>query len=337
MFISFYSQQNIKNHNIKLFGNKSFYNNVSFSANNTKLLKKELEILKNIPGIPCAYTGIKMVTNSEKTQLLEGISNLTGYALQNRLNQVMQAYNPFRIERRALKLMMQESPLHRDDNIQKLLARKFFQQEPMLIAQQKKIIQDARKIAQSLPEKQQVLDNLDLNLSLMKDRTFYKKDLIAFYNNLIKETPYPQSKEILIQIIEILREIPNSTNSILAFLSKYSKKTPEQIMTRILDPMALSIDHIKPSSNNGDDAISNFLFVARRSNMEKQEKPLITLINNSQNPKQFIRNLRSFINSNLYYIKYLITKKGFKTLKDYPEKAAATISLESQGLIIPKY
>lgn len=216
--------------------------------------------------VPDAYTGVTLVPRSQVPYFKQmGVFSCKSSVAINNLKFFKDSMFP--IEKEAFQLLEGLSKKHPDMNLQELLRLKYPQAEQILITQQAAILNKIHFVIRQLPRKEYNRVKEVLNKSFDKifapnpipEKRFSRKVFIKELEGLdIK----PKVRE---KIIKIAENLPQSTNSINAFIVKYSQpyklrynektgrtvritRDSAEIGEKLLEPSIGTVDHIHPQA-----------------------------------------------------------------------------------------
>lgn len=216
--------------------------------------------------VPDAYTGVTLVPRSQVPYFKQmGVFSCKSSVAINNLKFFKDSMFP--IEKETFQLLEGLSKKHPDMNLQELLRLKYPQAEQILITQQAAILNKIHFVVRQLPRKEYNRVKEVLNRSFDKifapnpipEKRFSRKVFIKELEGLdIK----PKVRE---KIIKIAENLPQSTNSINAFIVKYSQpyklrynektgktvritRDSAEIGEKFLEPSIGTVDHIHPQA-----------------------------------------------------------------------------------------
>lgn len=296
---------------------------VAFTGNINKVNKLfEVEFPKSFfqdlissEKIPDAYTGVTLIPRSQVPYFKQmGVFSCKSSVAINNLKFFKDSLFP--IEKEAFQLLEGLSKKHPDMNLQELLNLKYPQAEQILITQQAAILNKIHFVVRQLPKKEYNRAKGVLNRSFDKifapnpipEKRFSRKVFIKELEGLdIK----PKVRE---KIIKIAENLPQSTNSINAFIVKYSQpyklrynektgktvritRDSAEIGEKLLEPSIGTVDHIHPQAayraeqlarENGKNPVTDLstfkvtILTSKRINELKGDIPLDDFIQKSK-------------------------------------------------------
>lgn len=258
--------------------------------------------------IPDAYTGITLIPNCRIPFFKQmGIFGINSSAAVSELRNFRGSMFP--IEKEIFKLLEAQSKKHPDLNLQELLKLKYPQAEKTLITQQANILNKIHFIIRQLPQKEYQPARMLLIKSFdqifepnpIPERRFSRKNFLRELHKI-----EINDEKIKKRVLEIAGKLPQSTNSINAFIVKYSqpyklrynnktgdytriKRDSVEIGTRLLEPSVGTVDHIHPQAayraenkarKNGDETAKDLstykvtVLTSKKINEEKGNIPL---------------------------------------------------------------
>lgn len=247
--------------NINFLGGFVYINNTLKTQFTTKFFKKLAQ-----EHLPCAYTGLEMIPRSSydeliKTEALKKRGPVAIKFLKKFKNSM------FETEKNIFTILETESKKHPELKLQELLQLKFPAAEQTLINQQSDVLNKINLMIRNLPTKEfqatrvvikEAFDKIFTQNQLPENR-FMRKDFIIKLKALNFSDQQEKNK-----ILEVAEMLPNSENSINAFIVKYSQpyktkidengnliKIPrdsEELGLRLLQPSLASDEHIYPQT-----------------------------------------------------------------------------------------
>lgn len=215
-------------------------------------------------GVPCAYTGIEMISRGEIDKLASsGVFEKPSGESIPYISKYKQSL--FDTEKRVLSYLEKESHIHPELNIQQLLQLKYPDAEKALISRQATVLNKINIMARDLPEKEFIkvreLVNKSFDLIFQQNPTpesrfrrkgfLYELDKIKFSDEGVKN-----------KFLKIAEKLPQSSDSVNSFIVKYSQpykvkydeygnvikypRNSEEIGKRLLYPSVASDEHIYP-------------------------------------------------------------------------------------------
>ncbi|MBD5402714.1 hypothetical protein HDR58_07950 [bacterium] len=243
---------------ISFSGVYAFRNNL-FGERFPKTFFKKLVAEK----IPCAYTGVEMISYDELNTLIATHTfNKKNTIAINRLKKFEKAFQG--VEKFIFELLEREAKKNPKLNLQELLQLKLPSAEKALILTQKQILSELEKLSLNLPksEQEQITAILDKSLKKIETKNTIPEEIFRRKEFLYKLGDIKISNsELKAQIMKIAEKLPQSSNSLSAFIVKYSQpykikinngkiiKTPrdsEELGIRLLKPYIATDEHIHP-------------------------------------------------------------------------------------------
>lgn len=251
----------------------SYQNAVSFQAGvifQNDLFKRKFS--KNFfrklvaEGLNCAYTDKEMIPQAdldwlEKNQVFRRKSSVAITYLRKYKDQM------FDIERQIFDMLERESKKHPNLKFQEILNLKFSSAEKALITQQSAILNRINLMSRALPEKEYRVLRMFINKAFDRifepnpkpERRFKRKDFIIKLSKL-----KISNKSIKQKLLQEAEKLPQSSNSVNAFIVKYSQpykvqylcdgyyqripRDSGEIGLRLLKPSAATDEHIYPQT-----------------------------------------------------------------------------------------
>lgn len=233
--------------------------------------------------LPCAYTGIEMISQKQFDELIQ-TKVLTGNSADVIKELKKFEKSLFPVENGIFNILKSLSEKYPEKNLQELLKLKYPIAEKKLIQQQANTLNRINMIIRDLPKEeflkireivQESFDKIFAPNPNPKDR-FKRKALLYKL-----KTQNLTNKKIQKRIIKLAEKLPNSETSVNSFIVKYSEpyriryenknpkqipQTSEEIALRLLRPSLATEEHIYPqamyraeelAARNGDETAKN--------------------------------------------------------------------------------
>jgi len=280
----------ISNKNVS-FTAAPIYDNHEFETTYNKLFFKK--ILKE--GITDAYSDITLIPR-------EDIDKLKNYGTLNKKSSVavkaLKKYKQqmFPIEKDIFSMLEKLSKKNPNLNLQELLQLKYPQAEQTLINQQCKILNKMNLLIRRLPKEEYLQMRKLLQSAFDK---IFEPDPIPekrFGRKLFISELYSMSisdKKLKKKLIAIAETLPQSSDSINAFIVKYCQpyklrynyekekyikipRTPEEIGLRLIEPSVGTDDHIHPQEEFRNEALARENGDKNAENLSKLRVTILT-------------------------------------------------------------
>lgn len=233
--------------------------------------------------LPCAYTGIEMISQKQFDELIQ-TKVLTGNSADVIKELKKFEKSLFPVEKGIFNILKSLSEKYPEKNLQELLKLKYPIAEKKLIQQQANTLNRINMVIRDLPKEeflkireivQESFDKIFAPNPNPQDR-FKRKALLYKL-----KTQNLTNKKIQKQIIKLAEKLPNSETSVNSFIVKYSEpyriryenknpkripQTSEEIALRLLRPSLATEEHIYPqamyraeelAARNGDETAKN--------------------------------------------------------------------------------
>lgn len=233
--------------------------------------------------LPCAYTGIEMISQKQFDELIQ-TKVLTGNSADVIKELKKFEKSLFPVENGIFNILKSLSEKYPEKNLQELLKLKYPIAEKNLIQQQAKTLNQINMVIRDLPKEeflkireivQESFDKIFAPNPNPQDR-FKRKALLYKL-----KTQNLTNKKIQKRIIKLAEKLPNSETSVNSFIVKYSEpyriryenknpkqipQTSEEIALRLLRPSLATEEHIYPqamyraeelAARNGDETAKN--------------------------------------------------------------------------------
>lgn len=131
----------------------------------------------------------------------------------------------------------------------------------------------------------------------------------AFSHDLYDVLKDINDTKLRAEICKLAEELPTSETSIHAFILKHDEASSDTIAVNLLEPSIITVEHMKPSSEGGVDALKNWAYACKRCNNKRQ----------SGNMKTFFT-LFPANNANRYWKDIIkLSNKGYFSFEDTKE------------------
>ena len=249
--------------------------------NNRKEEKKIEETLKNIDGLHDPYSDIIMLPKNKFKYFQKNLEKKTDavgtIALLSKYKQYM-----FDSDKNMLEILSKNARNVYTDKNGDVIPADFHlilqelkpEARERLINVQMNVLDTIRYISkEKLPESSQ--KEVESYLTILEKDVFYDRFRIK-QSKVLLERLYDEipEKEIVDEIIKETRYFPNTATSTDAFIVKNAEKSHSQIAELLLSPAVISIEHIKPSSERGEDKGANYLAASKRMNNLRSSMPM---------------------------------------------------------------
>ncbi|MBO5738536.1 hypothetical protein J6R97_04270 [bacterium] len=156
---------------------------------------------------------------------------------------------------------------------------------------------------------------------------FSRKGFIFDLSNIINKSEDSEIKKI---IMKIANKLPTSKGSPEAFIAKYSKEAPEKFVYRLLWPSIATIEHLKPKSLGGIDAMSNYAGACAQANSDRMSVPFVEWVEKHPETakycQKYVDRLIEYANNGIFELENINIK--------YIDEFKKTIEELSEGVII---
>ena len=287
-------------------------------------------ILKRLRNITCPYTGIRMISGSVMNRIEIKMGECRS------INEKL-----FLLSRYASHMQPVEHHVFDhityfiDSNPEKGLADFFSENYDYHLA---KLRLEEFKVIDSVDAKSSILST-ETQLELRKETTicrgrilsngddsvFRRKVFLTALASIRPRNPYEE--RVLSEIKNLALFLPTSGSSEHAFMVKYTDRSEEEVLIRLLSGSIATIEHIRPHSVGGKNELSNFMLVSRNGNKYRENNPLSAYID--RNP-----NIPEYCQIQVNEIIDAIRKGALRGNEDYPFRLKETLFNESEGRIL---
>ena len=257
----------------------SYYNYTNYQSPVAfKRNEFSLNSIRNLENVSCIYCGQVMLTAQQIQEFVAKASKLRGLELAKLLVE----YQPKmkRNERKIACMMKEELKKHPDADLKGILNIMYPRHLHLLENQQEKVLLELEKIAVDFPrhDKELTMNYIRHGLKKIKnkkaDEHFKRNKYISMFF-MLKD--YYEDFGNYIKIINAIKAMPNTHSSIDAFIVKYSRKTSEEIATRLLLPNQSTWEHLLPQSQGGTNDIGNIVLSCGQDNSTRRSESLNTM------------------------------------------------------------
>ncbi len=320
----FTTNQPIQNNNLQ---NYKHANQISFLPN-FKAATSAGNPLKKLKDVICPYFGVKMITGAELPRIEAKIDKC------NNVSEVVKTLTPYKkymqkVEKNIFRTFEAYAKFNPKSNLQSILQNEYNQALIKLKLEEFNVLDDVDKISLKLsPElalkvHEKTTQCRQVILNCDPQNTFKRKTLLEYLGEI---KPQRAEKKVFEELKDRAEYLPTSATSENAFIVKYSERTQEEIGKRLVRASMATIEHVKPNSKNGQNAISNFMLTSANANNMRSNMPLSKFIdmfpNIPKNCQKYIEQIISIIKSG-----------GLKGNETYPFKIKKTLLKESAGRI----
>lgn len=300
------------------------FSNINFQARGMK--PDMVFLLGYADRLKCAYSGKPMLMREDAEICYKKLSKRQNAQSAINLLQHLQVYM-HDVEREVFELL-KDTSYKKKINFQDILQNYYDYSLEQLEQKQFKILNGANRIIKTLsePVKEQVLAARDEAITNLGDSKLARCCLGKLKN--IKA----QGKDLegVINIFHTWYALPCPSKDIDAFIVKYAQQPHEAIAKRLISSSVATVEHVRPSTRNGADGLSNYVLVSAQYNNSRSSMPLWEYI--MLNPELDIgTNLQKYIDDVILLVndkKSSFSKRGW-----YPEKIRQTLLDETQGAV----
>ena len=287
-------------------------------------------ILKRLRNITCPYTGIRMISGSTmnriETKLGECRNIKEKLFLLSRYASHMQP-----VEHRVFDHIVYFIDSNPDMGLSDFFSANYDYHLAKLRLEEFRVIDsvDARSsmlsTATQLELRRETTNCRSRILNNGNDSVFRRRSFLSALENITAQNPYEE--RVLSEIKNLALFLPTSGSSEHAFMVKYTVRTEDDVLKRLLSGSIATIEHIRPHSMGGKNELSNFMLVSRNGNKYRENNPLSAYID--RNP-----NIPEYCQIQVNEIIEAIRKGALKGNEDYPFKLKETLFNESEGRIL---
>lgn len=257
--------------------------------------------------IPCPVCGNTMFPDSKYNKFEEAILNTTNSKeLLNIIAEHKKYLHP--VEKKIFSMMREDISRYPELTLHDMLKRRLPVAEKRIIFEQSKIFNRIEELSRNLPKESRAEVNDLINetyerildpceRSRFSRQTFLDKlksifvpeNIRKHYKGILPGWIYTNLQD---KIIEEAIKLPTASNSVEAFIVKYSKKDYEnsnpnqKIALRILSDSHITLEHIKAKSKRGETAPRNLSMECAGCNNRRKNSSIIEQI--TENPQMIL-------------------------------------------------
>lgn len=245
---------------------------VTFGSANVD--KEDAFNLRNIPNLPCACCGKKMINEKD-------FSDLKSKDYQGNAQMVLKKLKPYSkdmrpVEKTVYNLLKRAANKDPHADLNTLINKRYYYHLGRLEVKQLNIINKA--IAQDLNLNEKTKAELDKTMETVRFILFVEsKKQPQKRSRIIKEfrklRDKCDEKQKIDKMLEILKTLPTSKDDVDAFMTKYTQRGNREIGQRLMSSALPTLDHITPAKNSGHDSFSNMLVLCEKCNSERGHIP----------------------------------------------------------------
>lgn len=285
-------------------------------------------LLNQVKRLRCAYSGKIMICPFEAKELYAKLSRRPN--AQSAIN-LLQNYESYMHDIESIIFdIIKEAPHKGKRNFQDILQAELPDSLARLKEKQIKILTKTDKLIEKISDtnvREQVREIRNQALESIENDTFNRKTPLE---KIKKVKATGKDLNHIIGIYQSWYKSPSSSKDLDAFIVKYSKYSHDDIAKRLVSTAVATIEHIKPSSNNGVDCLSNYLVVSAAFNNKRHSMPLNEYIMlNSE--IDIPANLQKYVDDVIMQVNN--KKNPFHQKPYYPIAIIDTIAQETKGLV----
>ncbi len=284
--------------------------------------------LKRLKGIKCPYFGVEMLTGKELNRIEVQLARCPTV---KDVVKVLTKHKKHihKTEKKILKRFTEISKTSPDMTLPECLKLWYDEAITKLKLEEFNVLDDVDKISLKLsPENALAVHGKTTHcrqiiLENNQEDTFKRKALLY---SLQEITPKKGEGNVFEMLKDRAAYLPTSSTSENAFIVKYANRSHEEIAKRMIHLSVATIEHIKPDSLGGLNAIGNFLLASAVANSMRSNMSLSKFI--KMFPKIPI-NCQKYVEQ----IIECVHKGWLKGNETYPYKIQRVLERESKGEI----
>ena len=284
--------------------------------------------LRRLKKIKCPYFGVELISGSEMPKIERAIDASTG--TKDTLKILRKNKNHMqKTEKRIFGRFEKAIKANSDLTLPDCLKLWYDEAITKLKLEEFNVLDDVDKISLKLsPDNALVVHAKtthcrQLILENKKEDTFKRKHLLISLDEL---TPKKGEDRVFEFLKNRAAYLPTSGTSQNAFIVKYAERSEEEIAKRLLRPSVATIEHIKPNSKGGLNAIGNFMLASAGANNMRSNMPLPAFI--AMFPK-----IPKYCQDYIEQVIDAIHRGQLKGDETYPYKVKRVLEKESKGII----
>lgn len=284
--------------------------------------------LRKLKGIKCPYFGVEMFTGRELNNVETKLEQC--HTVKD-VVKLLSKYKRFihKTEKKVLKKFADISKTSPELTLPECLKLLYDEAITKLKLEEFNTLDDVDKISLKLSP-QNALDVhakttrcRQIILENNQEDTFKRKTLLYSLDEIV---PQKGEKYILEMLKSRAAYLPTSSTSENAFIVKYANRSHEEIARRMVHLSGATIEHIKPNSLGGANAIGNFLLTSAVANSLRSNMPLTQFI-------EMFPKIPTYCQKYIEQIIDCIHRGLLKGNETYPYKVQRVLEKESKGLI----
>lgn len=305
---------------------------VSFKA--TRKERNYETALTNIPRLPCACCGKIMIPeNVFERPLVKNYDIPAAPVLKALKKYETQMHKPERDVFRRLEKLNKKFP---ELTLQELFNKKHYYHLANTEIKQLKVLSKIENtdfdISQESQEKLNTALQNTRKIMFLEGKKIQEKRRRMIREFIELQNSCPEKAEMQ-KIVSMIQELPSSRNDIDSFFIKYANLDSEALAFKLIESAKASIEHVKPTTENGADHTSNYIVLCRRCNNERSSSAYSDFI--KRHP-EMLKNSQKYIDRIIDYL----NKKYMFGMESYPYMIQKQLFEETDGLInvdISKY
>lgn len=315
---------------------------------------KCLSTIKEIKDLPCIYCGEPMMPASMKSRLALSMANARGEELAEKLLENRKYLKG--IKRNIAQKIATAAIKYPDENIQEILTRLAPVYKAELEQEQLEVLRNIRKkysgaFNSDIEKKlfQSILYETTQWINNESDAGVFKRKTFLHELKNILYLPVFRNRSVIKKIISEAEKMPQSFESESAFMVKYYRRSPREIVEQLFYEATSTLEHIKPRTAGGVTAPHNLAVAcARCNNLTRNNIPMTKFVDmHPEIVENIKKNLRAILNDakkpvvdenscsnprrkRAVYNKMVNDRASYK---DYVSAIARTFQQESEGKI----
>lgn len=229
--------------------------------------------LRNVKDLTCACCGEKMMDEKAFNDFRAKEFDVPSYYALKKIAPYSNVMK--KTEKTVFNILRRSSSRDPMSDLNTLIEKKFYFHLNRLEIKQLKIINKATSLKLDLKPKSQ--KQLEQTISNIKNIMFVESEKQQVRSRIINEfnklRVISDEKAKIDKMIEVIRTLPDSTNDVDSFMTKYKRRHNKEIANRLLSPSLPTLDHIIPDSKSGEDDFCNLLVLCGRCNEKRGTMP----------------------------------------------------------------
>ena len=255
--------------------NVNFYYNIpSFKGK----LPISIPVLKGLRNVRCVYCGQETLIHKQIQEFAKHASELK----DRKLSRYLFSYETYMKDNEKQVLFFIHDAIEKFPNrdLKDIFQMMFPYHIKRLEAHQQRVLTNIGGLTKGFTyhDRDMTLNFVQKGLEEIKKsggkKHFKKNEFLTEFYDLRNNFENPQS---YLFVREKISAMPSTYTSTDAFIVKYSRKTNQEISSRLLTPSQSTLEHLDPKSEGGTNELSNLVIACGKDNSTRRSAPLDTM------------------------------------------------------------